>query len=161
MTCPFCEPVSGRVFYNNSSILCLWDGYPVSDGHALVIPKRHIATWFEASFDEQASLFKGIELARQEILRHYEPDGFNIGINVGEAAGQTVPHLHIHVIPRYLGDVFDPRGGVRHVIPGKANYLVQGEGVQDADVNQVSNVVRPSIFGNEAQPLIDSFSGEA
>ena len=124
MSCPFCEPDVGRVFYNDDPLfLCLWDGFPVSPGHALVIPRRHVATWFDATAQEQASLLKGIEIAKQEIEKQYQPDGFNIGINIGEAAGQTVSHLHVHLIPRYTGDVEDPRGGVRYVIPEKGNYL--------------------------------------
>jgi superfamily II DNA or RNA helicase/diadenosine tetraphosphate (Ap4A) HIT family hydrolase len=124
MSCPFCEPDVGRVFFDKDPvILCLWDGFPVSPGHALVVPRRHVATWFEVTPEEQASFLKGIDIARQEIEKRYKPDGFNIGINTGAAAGQTIPHLHVHLIPRYAGDVEDPRGGVRYVIPGKANYL--------------------------------------
>jgi superfamily II DNA or RNA helicase/diadenosine tetraphosphate (Ap4A) HIT family hydrolase/HKD family nuclease len=124
MSCPFCDPDASRIFYDEDpAFLCLWDGFPVSPGHALVIPRRHVATWFEATTQEQASLLEGIEIAKQEIEKQYQPNGFNIGINVGEAAGQTVPHLHVHLIPRYTGDVEDPRGGVRYVIADKANYL--------------------------------------
>jgi diadenosine tetraphosphate (Ap4A) HIT family hydrolase len=124
MSCPFCEPDVGRIFYDDDPMfLCLWDGFPVSAGHVLVIPRRHVATWFDATAREQACLLRGIEVAKREIEKQYQPDGFNIGINVGAAAGQTVYHLHIHVIPRYKGDVEDPRGGVRHVIPDKGNYL--------------------------------------
>ncbi|HEY8517464.1 MAG TPA: DEAD/DEAH box helicase family protein [Candidatus Binatia bacterium] len=98
----------------------------MSPGHALLVPRRHIATWFDATRDEQAELTASIEIARDAILRRLHPqvpDGFNIGINVGAAGGQTVFHLHVHVIPRFHGDVPDPRGGVRHVIPARANYL--------------------------------------
>lgn len=124
MTCPFCEPDASRIFWNEDpTVLCLWDGFPVSPGHALVVPRRHVATWFEASRSEQASLLDGIEAARDRIAREHGATDFNIGINVGPASGQTVPHLHVHVIPRYPGDVEDPRGGVRHVIPGTGNYL--------------------------------------
>ena len=124
-TCPFCapRPRPERVFYRGERILGIWDAHPVAPGHALLIPKRHVATWFDASPEEQLELMQGIEIARREILKKHQPDGFNIGINVGEAAGQTVFHLHMHIIPRYQGDVSDPRGGVRYVIPGRANYL--------------------------------------
>lgn len=121
--CPFCAPNPGQVIFESELCIGLWDGFPVSEGHALVIPRRHVATWFDATPAEQSALLSGIERVRQEILRRYQPDGFNIGINVGAAAGQTIFHLHIHVIPRYRGDVPDPRGGVRHVIPRKGNYL--------------------------------------
>ena len=124
MNCPFCDPDIDRIFYDNDpTFLCLWDGFPVSPGHALVVPRRHVETWFKATSQEQENLLKGIELAKREIEKQYQPDGYNIGINVDAAAGQTVSHLHIHLIPRYKGDVEDPRGGVRYVIPDKANYL--------------------------------------
>ncbi len=100
----------------------LWDGNPVSPGHALLIPRRHIATVFQCSTEEWSELLDGIIIARAKILERHRPDGFNIGINAGEAAGQTVFHLHVHVIPRYCGDVPKLRGGVRHVIPDKADY---------------------------------------
>ena len=124
MDCPFCEPPQERVFYQDDLILCLWDAFPVSEGHALVITRRHVATWFDASEQEQAALVRGIEIARREIEKASQPDGYNVGFNAGEAAGQTVFHLHVHVIPRFRGDVEDPRGGVRHVIPEKAAYAL-------------------------------------
>lgn len=121
--CPFCSPEADRIFYASRLVLGVWDRFPVSPGHALLIPKRHVATWFEASAEEQEALLTAVEAARAEIERDQQPDGYNMGINMGPAAGQTVPHLHVHLIPRYEGDVSDPRGGVRHVIPSKANYL--------------------------------------
>jgi HKD family nuclease/diadenosine tetraphosphate (Ap4A) HIT family hydrolase len=123
--CPFCQPDRTRLIFETDRFIGLWDGFPVSPGHALVIPRRHIVTWFDAALDEQIALLEGIERARQEILSRYQPDGFNIGINVHAAAGQTIFHLHIHVIPRYTGDLPDPCGGVRNVIPQKGNYLRQ------------------------------------
>jgi diadenosine tetraphosphate (Ap4A) HIT family hydrolase len=122
MDCPFCDPPSDRVFHEDALVRCLWDAYPVSEGHALVITRRHVATWFEATRKEQAALVRGIEQARQKIEKSLSPDGYNVGFNAGEAAGQTVFHLHVHVIPRLRGDVEDPRGGIRHVIPSKAAY---------------------------------------
>jgi len=124
LSCPFCVPERGRVFHEDGLVVGVWDGFAVSPGHALLVPKRHVETWFDASPEEQAALMQGIGIARERILERFRPDGFNIGINVGRAAGQTVFHLHVHVIPRYTGDVPDPRGGVRHVIPSKANYLL-------------------------------------
>jgi ATP adenylyltransferase len=121
--CAFCAlDGSERVFFEDNLIRALWDGFPVSPGHALVVPRRHVANWFDASLEEQAALMRGLDVARARILERYQPDGFNIGINVGEAAGQTVFHLHLHLIPRYKGDVPDPRGGVRCVIPARARY---------------------------------------
>ena len=121
--CHFCTPSNSSIFYEDLLVIGLWDGFPVTDGHALIIPRRHIASWFDATDEEQLALMAAIKITKDEICRHYKPDGFNIGINLGEAAGQTVFHLHVHVIPRYHGDVPDPRGGVRYVIPSKANYL--------------------------------------
>ena len=125
-SCPFCHPEAGRIFHAGERVLGLWDAFPVSPGHALLVPKRHVATWFDATKEEQAELVAAIDIARAAIQRrlHDQPDGYNIGVNVGRAAGQTVFHLHMHVIPRKSGDVPDPRGGVRHVIPGKGNYLL-------------------------------------
>lgn len=107
-------------------MLGLWDGFPASPHHALLVPKRHVATWFDASPEERRELTEAIDIARARILERASPDGYNVGFNVGSAGGQTVFHLHVHVIPRYAGDVPDPRGGIRHVIPAKANYLADG-----------------------------------
>ena len=94
----------------------------MSPGHALLIPQRHIPTWFDASPKERTALLNAMDSAKAIIEKDHQPDGYNIGINCGPAAGQTIFLLHIHLIPRYSGDVADPRGGVRHVIPDKANY---------------------------------------
>lgn len=115
--CPFCAPPADQIFHESSLVLGIWDASPVSPGHALLIPRRHINTWFEATPEEQAHLNAAMVVARDSIQQQYGADGFNIGMNVGPAAGQTVAHLHIHVIPRYRGDVPNPRGGIRHVIP--------------------------------------------
>jgi superfamily II DNA or RNA helicase/HKD family nuclease/diadenosine tetraphosphate (Ap4A) HIT family hydrolase len=100
----------------------LWDRYPVSEGHLLIVTNRHVADWFEATPDEQAALTAALRRGRAAIRERFRADGYNIGVNSGVAAGQTVPHLHVHLIPRVAGDVADPRGGVRQVIPARANY---------------------------------------
>ena len=134
-TCPFCNPHATRQFYVGELILGLWDAYPVNPGHALLVTKRHVASWFDATDDERSELLAAVEIARRAIEgRGEQPDGFNIGVNVGEAAGQTVGHLHLHVIPRREGDVADPRGGVRHVIPGRANYLIGENPFDDSGI---------------------------
>jgi diadenosine tetraphosphate (Ap4A) HIT family hydrolase len=121
-TCPFCAPAGSRVFFEDELVLGLWDAYPVAAGHALVVTRRHVGDWFEASGAERAALMAGVEVAREAIVGRFGADGFNIGINNGAAAGQTVGHVHVHVIPRRVGDVADPRGGVRWVLPERADY---------------------------------------
>jgi superfamily II DNA or RNA helicase/diadenosine tetraphosphate (Ap4A) HIT family hydrolase/HKD family nuclease len=121
--CPFCQPKPETVFYENQLVLGLWDGFPLAKGHALVVTRRHVAGWFDTTTEERQALVEAIPLARQKIVELYPTDGFNLGVNVGAVAGQTVPHVHLHVIPRVRGDVADPRGGVRHVLPESANYL--------------------------------------
>jgi diadenosine tetraphosphate (Ap4A) HIT family hydrolase len=122
---PFLEVHSSEWIAANDLAFAIFDKFPVSKGHALVISKRLIATWFDASDSEQASMMALVGAVRRFLDQrlHPKPDGYNVGFNSGIAAGQTVPHLHIHVIPRYRGDVTDPTGGIRHVIPAKANYL--------------------------------------
>ena len=108
----------------NDSAFAIADRFAVSPGHALVIPRRVIATWWEATEAERADILALVDQVKDRLDAELRPDGYNVGFNSGAAAGQTVGHLHIHVIPRYRGDVPDPRGGVRHVIPGKGNYLL-------------------------------------
>jgi superfamily II DNA or RNA helicase/diadenosine tetraphosphate (Ap4A) HIT family hydrolase/HKD family nuclease/SOS-response transcriptional repressor LexA len=110
---------------DNQLAFAFFDRFPVSPGHALVVTKRVVPTWFDATIEEQHALMELVNLVKQLLEERCSPrpDGFNVGFNCGEAAGQTVMHLHIHVIPRYHGDLPDPRGGVRHVIPEKGNYL--------------------------------------
>lgn len=124
MSSPFLSIPESEWVASNERAFAIRDRYPVSPGHTLVIPRRLVATWFEASPEEQRALFELVDGVKRELDTTLKPDGYNVGINVGEAAGQTVFHLHVHVIPRFKGDVTDPRGGVRHVIPGKGNYLV-------------------------------------
>ena len=107
------------------TLLVIRDAFPVSPGHTLVIPRRHIGSFFELSDAERTCMVELLAQAKAELDLSFQPDGFNIGINDGAAAGQTVQHLHLHLIPRYLGDVPDPRGGVRWVMPGKAKYWVE------------------------------------
>lgn len=122
--CPFCSLPSDRILGENEKALWFHDGFPISPGHSLIVPKRHIPSFFDASADERLALLALLDQAKEAVHHDYAPDGFNIGVNVGEAAGQTVPHLHIHLIPRYLGDQEDPRGGVRKIFPEKAAYWV-------------------------------------
>lgn len=120
--CPFCTLPLERIIDSNDLALVIRDGYPVSPGHTLVIPKRHIGSWFEITSEEQNAMLDLLRKAKAVLEEEFKPDGYNIGINDGPTAGQTVPHLHMHLIPRYKGDLEDPRGGVRWIIPGKAKY---------------------------------------
>lgn len=131
--CIFCELDPVRVFAANNLAIAMLDLYPVTPGHALIIPKRHIESFFEATEEEREALFALLAEARRWLLNTPQPpfdgvgpprapDGFNIGINDGRTAGQTVMHLHIHLIPRYAGDCPDPRGGVRWMFPERAPY---------------------------------------
>ncbi len=122
-SCPFCNPGSDReVLTEAATVYSILDRYPVSKGHTLVIPKIHIAEYFDLSPKYQMACWLVVNRVKILITERYKPDGFNIGINIGVSAGQTVPHVHIHVIPRYKGDVEDPMGGVRGVISNKRNY---------------------------------------
>lgn len=121
--CPFCTRLSsGQVLVDGSLAAALADGFPVSTGHTLVVPRRHVVSYFELTSDEQHAIWRVVLEVRARLDRENQPAGYNLGINVGEAAGQTVGHAHVHVIPRYAGDVEDPRGGVRWVLPSKAAY---------------------------------------
>ena len=120
--CPFCTLPPERIIDSNDLALVIRDGYPVSPGHTLVIPKRHIGSWFEITQAEQQALLDLLTKAKAILETEYKPDGYNIGINDGPSAGQTVPHLHMHLIPRYKDDQEDPRGGMRWIIPEKAKY---------------------------------------
>lgn len=113
-----------RIIYEDSTWIAMLDGYPVSEGHTLLIPKRHCETYFDLNYLELASLGVTIGIVKMVLDKRYKPNGYNIGINCGEVAGQTINHCHIHIIPRYKGDVKNPRGGVRNVIPNKGDYQI-------------------------------------
>ena len=120
--CPFCNPAPDRLITQSETALALYDGFPVSPGHALVVPRRHVASWSDATENEKSAIWKEIDVVRGILDSRHQPDAFNIGINDGIAAGQTVMHIHVHIIPRFSGDVDDPRGGIRWVVPNKATY---------------------------------------
>ena len=121
--CPFCAPEPERELLTESArAYAIRDKYPVNDGHALIIPKRHVADYFELSRSEQMACWMLANRTQELLTEQFDPDGFNVGINSGKAAGQTIDHAHIHVIPRYEGDVENPTGGVRNVIPGRGDY---------------------------------------
>jgi diadenosine tetraphosphate (Ap4A) HIT family hydrolase len=122
MLCPFCSLDSSRKLIENEHAIAFADAYPVAEGHTLVIPRQHVASIYELSADQQSAVWDLVAQVRDLLLRELKPDGFNIGVNDGLAAGQTVDHAHVHIIPRRKGDVPDPRGGIRWVIDEKADY---------------------------------------
>jgi diadenosine tetraphosphate (Ap4A) HIT family hydrolase len=121
--CPFCRLPPTRILEANSHAVAVADAFPVSPGHTLVIPRRHSADFFALTGEEVAAVYELLCRMKVQLDATHKPTGYNIGINSGEAAGQTVPHLHVHLIPRFLGDVPEPQGGVRNVIPGKGRYM--------------------------------------
>ncbi|WP_417745613.1 DEAD/DEAH box helicase family protein [Rosistilla oblonga] len=157
MTSPFLQVAQADWIAANALAFAIFDGYPVAAGHALVVTRRLVPTWFDATPAEQVALMELVNVVKQkldETLRP-RPDGYNVGFNSGAASGQTVDHVHIHVIPRYLGDVEDPRGGVRHVIPDKANYLAPPA---DSQANDQENSGPTLSVGYPESPLWDQLA---
>jgi len=122
MTSVFQQKPRSEWVAENDLAFAIRDGFPVSPGHTLIIPKREVATWQEASRQEKIAIVDLIDEVQQALTDELQPDGFNVGFNSGVAAGQTVMHLHVHVIPRFAGDAADPRGGIRKLFPNKAAY---------------------------------------
>jgi len=123
--CVFCHIENQKekeIIAKNEFALAFYDSFPVSRGHVLIIPKRHVASFFELSQEEYKAIIELLNQCKKMLDLKYNPDGYNVGVNIGEAAGQSVFHVHMHLIPRYKGDVETPRGGVRGVIPSKQLY---------------------------------------
>jgi len=121
--CPFCQLDKVQILVAESAtVYAIFDKFPVNKGHTLIIPKRHCASYFDLSFKEQKACWFMVNEVKKIIETDFQPDGINVGINIDESAGQTIPHVHIHLIPRYKGDVENPTGGVRGVLPHKQNY---------------------------------------
>lgn len=127
MSCVFCDRIaSGEVLLSNEHAAAFHDGYPLNPGHTLIVPRRHEADFLALSLEEQQAIWALVSPARALFgSAGPTPDGYNVGINIGEAAGQTIAHAHLHLVPRYRGDVQDPRGGVRWVVPARAAYWEQ------------------------------------
>jgi diadenosine tetraphosphate (Ap4A) HIT family hydrolase len=124
-TCLFCDRYNSRkdtVLDENKFFYASWDDNPVSPGHILLIPKKHTVSFFNLDREEVLGMFELLRVTKDILERKYHPQGYNFGINEGAAAGQTINHLHIHLIPRYNNDVPNPKGGVRNSIPGKGDY---------------------------------------
>ncbi len=119
-TCPFCKP--DKIILSNDLAFAIYDRYPVNEGHMLIIPRRHMDDFWSSTPKERQALGDLLEDCKKHLDKMFAPAGYNMGINCGEAAGQTIFHLHIHLIPRYIGDIENPRGGVRGVIPSRRIY---------------------------------------
>jgi len=119
--CLFCKP-QREILVENAHAIAVFDTYPVSPGHSLILPRRHAVTIWDLDEDEYAACYALVRELKPVLGARFSPDGFNVGVNCGEAAGQSVWHAHIHVIPRFKGDTPNPKGGVRHVIPLKGGY---------------------------------------
>lgn len=121
--CPFCDPDKNRVIAESETCFAIRDAFPVTVGHSLIIPIRHVSNALELEEQEWSDLHRLLKEVSESLQRSDQTiSGFNVGINVDEDAGQTVMHAHVHLIPRRKGDVEHPRGGIRHLIPGKGHY---------------------------------------
>ncbi|MCB9234443.1 MAG: HIT family protein [Bacteroidia bacterium] len=119
--CPFCS-LNRELIAENSLAVAFYDAYPVNPGHALVIPRRHVADYFDLTPAERHACWDLLDEVKQIVDAKFSPDGYNAGVNAGTAAGQTVFHVHLHLIPRYVGDVEDATGGVRNVVDGMGKW---------------------------------------
>ena len=123
MECALCQRlVEGEIIAQNEHAAVFPDAFPVSPGHVLIVTRRHVADYFALTAEEQRAMLDLIPAARKWVEAEQSPGGYNLGVNIGNVAGQTIPHVHLHLIPRYSGDVSDPRGGIRWVLPDRAAY---------------------------------------
>ena len=120
--CPFCKPFADDIVAKNKLCYSRWDRYPISKGHLLLMPYRHTPDFFSLTLKEKLSMLDLIETCKEILVENFKPDGYNIGMNIGAAAGQSITHCHCHMIPRYVGDVKRPKGGIRSIVPGKRGY---------------------------------------
>ena len=121
--CPFCASIeAGELLADGGLAVAIGDRFPLNPGHCLVISRRHVADFFDLEAEEQGAVLALVAEMRAVLSSRHHFDGLNVGLNVGAAGGQTIEHAHWHVIPRYRGDVPDPRGGIRWVVPDRAAY---------------------------------------
>lgn len=121
-SCIFCNLSKEKIILENEYTQAFFDEFPVSKGHMLIIPKRHVSSFFDLTKQEHDAVLELLQICKKKLEKLYAPNGYNIGVNIGEYAGQSIFHVHIHLIPRYKGDTPNPRGGIRGVIPSKQNY---------------------------------------
>lgn len=122
MDCIFCQLPKETIIAENELAVAIFDKFPVNPGHTLIIPKRHFADFFKATREEIGAIYDLLQEVKRILEAQFKPDGYNVGINAGRVAGQTIMHLHVHVIPRYQGDVDRPRGGIRNLKPNLVPY---------------------------------------
>jgi diadenosine tetraphosphate (Ap4A) HIT family hydrolase len=122
MSCIFCEIPEERIVCENDLAVAILDRHPVNPGHMLIIPRRHIVSFFDVTNEEIIAINELLHKCKYLLDEQYHPDGYNVGVNCGSAAGQTIMHVHVHLIPRHSGDIENPRGGVRGVIPERRVY---------------------------------------
>ncbi len=120
--CIFCNLSKEKIYVENEFALAFFDEFPVNKGHTIIIPKRHVSSFFDLTKQEHDAVLELLQICKKKLEKLYAPNGYNIGVNIGEYAGQSIFHVHIHLIPRYKGDTPNPRGGIRGVIPSKQNY---------------------------------------
>ena len=125
--CMFCSLPETDILAENEMAVAIFDQFPVNKGHVLIIPKRHLASLFDATQEEIMGIWRLLEIVKEELDKQFQADGYNVGVNVGADAGQTIFHMHVHVIPRYHGDVEDPRGGIRKIKKSLVPYAGEGE----------------------------------
>lgn len=126
LSCPFCEVPEKKRVVENRLAIAIFDQYPVQKGHLLIIPKRHVSSYFETTEDEILAMHRMMQEGKSFLDKKFKPDGYNIGVNIGKYGGQTIFHLHIHLIPRYQGDIEHPAGGIRKAIPNVVPYPGEG-----------------------------------
>jgi diadenosine tetraphosphate (Ap4A) HIT family hydrolase/HKD family nuclease len=155
---PFFEIPQAEWIAANRSAFAVWDAHPVNPGHALVVSRRQIVEWWEATPAERSDIFELVDVVRAKIDDLHSPDGFNVGFNAGRAAGQTIDHLHVHVIPRFEGDVADPRGGIRGVIRARGNYLAKAVADEKSSTSELSepdlDVTTPVLIDGQVRLLL-------
>jgi len=157
--CLFCDkdnPEKHRIICENDLFYARWDNFPVSRGHAEIVPKKHIVSYFNLTEKETLQLDDLIKRTKGAIEEKYHPDGYNLGWNEGEAAGRTINHFHFHIIPRYKGDIPNPVGGIRNIIPGKGDYTKKYYKVVTQGLRSVGLLKAPQIqykIGEWVYPL--------
>jgi len=153
VACIFCKKHDKELLCENELAKAFYDNFPVNEGHTLVVPKRHVATYFEATPEELQAINQLIFTVKEILTEKYRPDGYNIGVNVGEAGGQSIFHLHVHVIPRYKGDVKNPRGGIRKIKKSVVPYPLE-DTESDGEIYKLVRDKIPDIIEQSGQRAV-------